>query len=260
MKLADRWFERRIVSDEITLIREPHVDELLRCNIWHVKGRDSDLLVDTGMGICSLKNEIEDLLEKPVVVVATHSHLDHMGSMHEFENRIVHQCEAEILSLPPQISLNTNDWPIEEIKGLQESGYALKNERLITALPRIGFNLHTFQTPAAVPTRLVDEGDIIDLGNRLFRVLHLPGHSPGSIGLWEKKTGTLFSGDAIYDGPLLDTLEDSSIEDYLLTMERLQKLPITVVHGGHDESFDRKRLNEITTDYLFSKNILQKTY
>ena len=75
MKLADRWFERRIVSDEITLIREPHVDELLRCNIWHVKGRDSDLLVDTGMGICSLKNEIEDLLEKPVVVVATHSHL-----------------------------------------------------------------------------------------------------------------------------------------------------------------------------------------
>ena len=254
MKLADRWFERNAISDEITLIREPHVDELLRCNIWHIKGRDNDLLVDTGMGICSLKDEIEDLLGKPVIVVATHSHLDHMGSLCEFDTRVAHCSEAELLAAPPRISLDTNDWPIEEINGLRESGYALKSERMITALPRVGFNLHTFHTPAAVPTRLVDEGDIIDLGNRCFQVLHLPGHSPGSIGLWEEKTGTLFSGDAIYDGPLLDTLEDSNIEDYLVTMERLQNLPVNVVHGGHDESFNRMRLKDIAAEYLSSRS------
>ena len=44
------------------------------------------------------------------------------------------------------------------------------------------------------------------LGDRHFEVLHLPGHSPGSIGLWERRTGILFSGDALYDGPLLDEL------------------------------------------------------
>ena len=136
---------------------------------------------------------------------------------------------------------------------MKESGYALKSERLITALPRVGFDLHSFHTPAAVPTRLVDEGDIIDLGNRHFQVPHLPDHSPGSIGLWEEKTGTLFSGDAIYNGPLLDTLEDSGIEDYLKTMERLQNLPINAVHGGHDESFDRSRLKEITAEYISSR-------
>ncbi|MFT5657889.1 MAG: glyoxylase-like metal-dependent hydrolase (beta-lactamase superfamily II) [Gammaproteobacteria bacterium] len=250
MDLADRWFDRTTISNDITLIREPHVDELLRCNIWHIKGRDCDLLVDTGMGICSLKDEIEDLLGKPVIVVATHSHLDHMGSMYEFDTRVIHHCEADILAFPPQISLDINDWPIQEIKGLQESGYALKNERLITALPRVGFDLHSFHTPAAVPTRLVDEGDVIDLGNRHFQVLHLPGHSPGSIGLWEEKTGTLFSGDAIYDGPLLDTGGDSNIEDYLKTMDRLQNLPVNAVHGGHDESFDRSRLKQITAEYI----------
>ena len=251
MKLADRWFDRTKISDDVTLIREPHVDELLRCNIWHIKGRDHDLLIDTGMGICSLKDEIKDLLGKPVIVVATHSHLDHMGSMYEFRypsDSFI--ASANILAAPPQLGLDMNDWPAEEITGLQESGYALENEYMITALPRAGFDLHSFHTPAAVPTRLVDEGDVIDLGNRHFQVLHLPGHSPGSIGLWEEKTGTLFSGDAIYDGPLLDTLEDSDIGDYLKTMERLRELPVSVVHGGHDDCFDRRRLKEITAEYL----------
>ena len=250
MKLADRWFERKTISDEITLIREPHVDELLRCNIWHIKGRDNDLLVDTGMGICCLKDEIEDLLGKPVIVVATHSHSDHVGSLHEFDTRVAHHCEAASLATPSRISLDTNDWPTEVINGFRESGYALKNERWITALPRVGFDIHTFRTPSAIPTRLVDEGDIIDLGDRSFQVFHLPGHSPGSIGLWEENTGTLFSGDAIYDGPLLDTLADSSIEQYLITMERLHNLPVIVVHGGHDDSFDRARLKEITAEYI----------
>ena len=52
---------------------------------------------------------------------------------------------------------------------------------------------------------------MVDIGNRHFEVLHLPGHSPGSIGLWEEASGTLFSGDAVYDGPLLDELPTSNI-------------------------------------------------
>ncbi len=54
MRLADRWFERTRIDDDITLLWEPHVDRLGRCNIWHVRGRDRDLLVDSGMGISSL--------------------------------------------------------------------------------------------------------------------------------------------------------------------------------------------------------------
>ena len=48
LPIADRWFERRTVSPGLTLLTEPHVDPFLRCNIWHVRGRDRDLVIDTG--------------------------------------------------------------------------------------------------------------------------------------------------------------------------------------------------------------------
>ena len=94
---------------------------------------------------------------------------------------------------------------------------------------------------------------MVDLGDRAFEVLHLPGHSPGSIGLWEAATGVLFSGDAVYDGPLLDELDGSDIEAYLATMDRLRQLPVTVVHGGHEPSFGRERLVEICERYLAAR-------
>jgi glyoxylase-like metal-dependent hydrolase (beta-lactamase superfamily II) len=78
----------------------------------------------------------------------------------------------------------------------------------------------------------------------------LPGHSPGSIGLWDAAGGVLFSGDAVYDGPLLDELDGSDIESYVATMRRLRDLPVTVVHGGHEPSFGRERLVEICDGYL----------
>ena len=68
--------------------------------------------------------------------------------------------------------------------------------------------------------------------------------------LWEAATGTLFSGDAIYDGPLLYVFGDSNIDDYIRTLERLRELPVTVVHGGHDPSFGRERMIEICDTYL----------
>ena len=253
MKIADRWFERRTVDDRITLLWEPYVDPLLRCNIWHVRGRDHDLLVDTGMGICSLKDELRDLLGKPVIALTTHSHLDHVGSLYEFDIQVVHRCEAELASAPPAISLHAGDWPAEFVTSLTDAGYAIKSEELVNAYPYAAFDPRTFRTPAAAPTWLVDEGSEIDLGDRCFEVLHLPGHSPGSIGLWERASGTLFSGDAIYDGPLLDDLPGADIGDYIETMQRLRELPVSVVHAGHDPSFGRARLRELADAYIDSR-------
>ena len=96
----------------------------------------------------------------------------------------------------------------------------------------------------APANRIVDEGDVIDNGDRHFEVLHLPGHSPGSIDLCEEASATLFSGDAIYDGPLPDALPGSDIPAYVGTMPRLRELPVNVVHASHDPSFGRDRLRQ----------------
>ncbi len=248
--VAERWFDRRKIDDDITLLWEPHVVELMRCNIWHVRGTQRDLLVDTGMGVASLSVEISDIVDKPVVAVATHGHDDHIGSHHEFDEVLVHPAEERSLTSPPLASLDpVVAWGREEVESLERAGYEFTSPYFVTALP-VGVTLETFRQQPARVSRLIDDGDVVDLGDRQFEVLHLPGHSPGSIGLWEAATGTLFSGDAIYDGPLLDELHDSDITDYCATMERLLDLPVVVVHGGHDPSFGRDKLRKIARSYL----------
>ena len=101
LPIANRWFEIRRVSDDITLLWEPHIVPLMRCNIWHVRGRDRDLMIDTGMGVASLSDAVRHLLDKKVTAVATHTHTDHVGSHHEFEHTLVHDTVAAIASCPP---------------------------------------------------------------------------------------------------------------------------------------------------------------
>ncbi len=250
LQIADRWFAFERVSDDITRIWEPHAIRLMQCNIWHVRGRDRDLLIDTGFGVASLQDAARHLFDKPLSAVATHAHLDHVGSLHEFGDRIVHRAEADdIAAASGNFSLQRADHPADFIASIERAGYEV-GPTFITALPHADFKLREFTRRAAPATRTVGEGDVIDLGNRVFEVLHLPGHSPGSIGLWEAATGTLFSGDAIYDGPLLDELPGSDIAVYRQTMRRLLRLPAEVVHAGHDPSFDGRRLRALARAYL----------
>src|SRR3954471_10626797 len=250
LPIADRWFERKTIDDSITLLWEPHVIPLMRCNIWHLSGRDRDLVVDTGMGFTSLSDAIADLVDKDVTAVATHGHDDHIGGHHEFADVRVHPREAALLLAPPISSLVPREaWGDDVVDALEAAGYPMPEPYFVTALPP-GMATDSFSQQPVARARYIDEGDEIDLGDRCFQVIHLPGHSPGSIGLWEPSTGTLFSGDAIYDGPLLDELPESSIEDYCTTMDRLMALPVTVVHAGHDPSFGRERLQELARRYL----------
>ncbi len=259
LPVAEQWFIRRKLDDYITLITEPHVHPFLRCNIWHVRGRDRDLLIDTGMGIADLASAASDLFEKQLSVVLTHAHVDHAGGAFEFDHCCIHAAEVEhACAAEDQMSLVACLQP-PEIREMMEADGPL-GEFLITASPYDGFDPAAYRLrPTAEPT-LVEEGDVIDLGDREFEILHLPGHSPGSIGLWEKRTGTLFSGDAVYDGNLLDELPGSDQEKYRATMQRLLELPVTVVHGGHCGSFGRDRLREIATAYLAGRKFGSATH
>ncbi|MEQ1756197.1 MAG: MBL fold metallo-hydrolase [Micropepsaceae bacterium] len=250
IQIASSWFERRTIDDGITLLWEPHVTPLLRCNIWHVRGRERDLLVDTGLGVASLQDAARDLFDKPLAAIATHAHMDHTGGMHEFEMRYIHAAEVEAMAsavnhLPLDVS--TYDAPTKDWFAAQ--GYDISGG-FLTAIPHRGFDMSSHRLAPAGATLILHEGDIIDTGDRAFEVLHLPGHSPGSIGLWEKKTRTLFSGDAIYDGPLLDEIPGADVGVYIQTMKRLRDLPIDTVHAGHDPSFGRARMIELVDAYV----------
>jgi glyoxylase-like metal-dependent hydrolase (beta-lactamase superfamily II) len=251
LRVADRWFERREVEDGLLLVTEPHVDPFLRANVWLVRGRNRDVLVDSGLGLASLRQALADLLDRPLTAVATHRHYDHVGGLHEFDEVVVHRADAAAVAAADGFaSLLLRDYPAEELVATQEAGIALP-EVLIDALPHEGYDPAAYRVHPAVPTRVVDEGDVVSTGDRELEVLHLPGHTPGSIGLWEAETRTLFSGDCIYSsGQLLDELPESNVADYVQSVCRLRDLPVRAVHGGHDPSFGRGRLLELVDEYL----------
>lgn len=127
-------------------------------------------------------------------------------------------------------------------------------DEIFTALPPAPYASALYQVKAAPATRLLWDGDVVDLGDRHFEVIHTPGHSPGGIALWEAATGVLFSGDIVYDGPLIEDTYHSDAADYVRSMKRLYDLPVRVVHGGHFASYGRERHREIIGNWLREKD------
>jgi glyoxylase-like metal-dependent hydrolase (beta-lactamase superfamily II) len=248
---AGDWFARRRVDDRIWHLTERYVHSFLRCNIWFVGGRDRALLVDSGLGIVSLAEAAADLFDRPLAAVATHHHFDHVGAFHEFAHRYAHPSAQAFLARAPVGvgGLSRRAFPPEAWQYFQDAGYVLDDE-LLTALPHAGYDVDSYAIAPCAANNTLVEGDVIDLGDVAYEVLHLPGHSPDSIGLLDRAGGVLFSGDAVYDGPLLDGFYDGYAEEYVTTMERLRELPVEVVHGGHETSFGRERLVELCDAYL----------
>ncbi len=230
---ARDWYETIRMADGVTLIHEPWIKPFFRCNMWHVRGRDRDLLFDTGLGHFSLSTHVALVSERALVCVASHTHFDHIGCHHEFADRMVHGAEAHILADPRP------DWTLAETYATDE---------MFDRLPE-GWDAARYRIPPAPGARELAHGDVVDLGDRAFEVVHTPGHSPGGIGLFERATGIFLSGDIVYDGPLIDDAYHSDREIYAATMERLRSLPVSVVHGGHFPSFGPTRFRQIIDEY-----------
>lgn len=243
MQVADRWYATELFDDGVTLISEQHVDPGVACNIWHIAGRDRDVLIDSGLGVVPLSGTVAELTDRPVLAVASHTHFDHVGSLHEFDERLCHRAEAHILTTP-----NPQNTVWSAFRAM------VPPEDSVTALPFTGFSFDDYKIRPAPPTQLIDEGDELDLGDRLLKVFHLPGHSPGSVALYEEATRTLFTGDVLYDGELLDSLYHSDADVYEETLARLREIPADTFHCGHHPSFGRARMHELIDAYLASRS------
>jgi glyoxylase-like metal-dependent hydrolase (beta-lactamase superfamily II) len=230
------WYAIETISPGIRRITEPNVHSFFSANMFHVAGRDADLVIDFGMGLASLRDALALDPTKPVIAFATHAHVDHVGSLHEFDMRLGHAAEAEgFATMPDEITL------AHLFRSLPDP---------VLRLPTPEWSAASYRLRPAPLTRLIGEGDLVDLGDRLFRVLHLPGHSPGGLALLDERDGTFFSGDAIYDGGLVDDLPGCDRIAYRGTMARLAGLDVAVAHGGHGDALSRERMQAIARTYL----------
>jgi len=236
--VCEQWFSTQKINDGLYLISEPHYYWWNRANLWLIKGRNQDLLIDTGLGVSSLRHHIASLIDKPLLAIASHIHFDHAGGMHEFEHRAIHAAEADALRAG------------DDYEALCSLAQGCVLEEHFDLLPHPEFTVEQYTLRGAEPTQILQEGDVLDLGDRAFEVLHLPGHSPGCIGLYDPQCNEFFSGDVIYDGDLLDELHCSHIPTYIASYERLQNLPIQTVYPGHYQIFGKDRYQQIIVEYL----------
>lgn len=252
--IAEGWFTVETLSEGVMCITEPHVHVLERANMFLIEGSERDVIFDTGMGVVPLKPFLDSIRQNPekdIICISSHTHIDHIGGAHEFETRLVHAAEADEMAKPSGMTtLFCEDIPESLRKTFLDAGYPPLDELMISAFPFEGYNPTDYRLHGAPATGLLEEGDTVDLGDIAFQVLHLPGHSPGGIALYNQVAGVLFAADAIYDGPLIFEGPGMSVPDYIQTFEKLRQLDVSIVHGGHDPSFNQQHMHSIIDKYM----------
>ncbi len=214
------WFELREIHPGVWSLSEPgHLEEVIS---YLVLGRDRAVLLDTGMGIGDLSAAIARLTRLPVLVVNTHADYHHCGDNHRF---------AEVAAHPAELPRLRQGWTREEV------AQALLRHKIWRPLPP-GFDPDAYHVPASPVTRPLADGEVLDLGTRRLRVLHTPGHTPGSICLLDEHTGIFFTGDTLCPSSILGVGEGADSEQLLRTLERLGGMApeVTRVCPGHHQT------------------------
>ena len=188
-----------------------------------VEGDERAALIDAGLGIGDLRTATADVTDLPVEVLLTHSHYDHVGSAHLFDDVAI--TEGDDGALAAELSA--------EMKAYAD----LIPGRCSRPIPP-GFSWDRYRIVPTMPTRVLRDGDIVDLGGRQLEVVHTPGHSPGSACFLDSKTGCLFTGDTVYQGALNIQLERSDPAMYSMSMKRLVELvpDVSTIFPAHLET------------------------
>ncbi len=182
------------------------------------------IIIDPGCYHLYEKEEFVDFIKarnlKPAFLLNTHCHLDHV-----FSNSLV-------------------------IEHFQIPFYCHKSEELILLeAPMVADRYGLFCAESPAPTRFIEAGESIQLGNEKLVVLFTPGHSPGSISFYNAEQGFVISGDVLFKQSIGRTdLPGGDLNILLQSIKyELFSLPDdTIVYSGHGPATtigEEKRLN-----------------
>lgn len=204
------------------------INEFDGTNCYLVTGSDHALLIDCGTGFCDIRSAVENVTNLPVVLVATHGHVDHIGGAGQFEEMYIHRADTALInriqkSVPARRIFTAGN------EAVKRNGFGAKNVKK-----------DEYKTKW-IP---IDGGHVFDLGNKEIIAVHTPGHTKGSIALVDKKDRAVFSGDNVCDALWLHLPGRTSVEEWLPSAEwLLEASRENKVYWGH-------RVPMLTSEYI----------
>lgn len=207
------------IADHTYRIENSFFDQM-----YCVVGNEKAVLIDTGTGQRGLREVISSITNLSVFVINTHGHIDHIGTDDEFDICCLQKEDWDVAE-----EHYSGSYPASIIPGLiKELGLDLNEKEQQDILRRK-------EKKSFTP---IEDGNIISLGNRELEVIHLPGHTKGSIGLLETKTGLLFIGDSICSARVMLSFPYSTnISKYRNSLQNLEerKSDIKSIFAGHPQ-------------------------
>lgn len=214
LQRMDKWFTIEKIDNKTFSISEYRHWE--NVHSYLLLGKEKALLIDTGLGVSNIKNEIDEITTLPIIVATTHVHWDHIGGHKYFDNIAVHKLEKDWLIKFPL--------PLAVVKDnlLKESCDFPKD-----------FNIDKYEIYSKKPAIILNDNDVIDLGNRKIKAIHTPGHSPGHLCFYDIENKYLFTGDLIYCGKLDAYYPTTNPIDFKNSIGKIRKLDINKVLPAH---------------------------
>ena len=216
--VSDPWFEVYKVAPQVFAIYEPHQSE--ETIGYLIVGTKQALLFDTGMGIADIRALVRRLTSRPIVVLNSHTHDDHVGGNWQFD--FIYGMD--------------NDFTRTNAKGSREDAQAeIAPGEICGDLPK-NFNPKTYATKPWRISRFVHDGFKINLGGRTLEIVATPGHTPDAICLLDRANGLLFTGDTYYPAPIWLFRPETDLDAYVASVKRIAALApqLHLVLGAHN--------------------------
>lgn len=182
-----------------------------------VIGETKALLLDTCYGIGNLKEEVENITSKPLIVVNSHGHMDHSCGNYQFSEVYIH---------PYDINLANKHNSFERRKQNLLSAKAQK------ILP-IDFDEEAYLSQNAGNLKPLEIGQIFDLGNLKCEVLPLYGHTQGSIALYIASKKLMLVSDGTCPFVWLFLKESTTVTEYITNLKNILKYDFDNFLVGH---------------------------
>lgn len=221
-KSRRRLFCVEALGEGITRIRD-----VMDVGMYLVEGSEKAALIDTGIGIGEVRSLIHLLTDRPVEVYLTHAHVDHGGGMYAFEHAFVPEADRALLEwhTKPQLRLD----------------FASVYDPLLREVTDILDHMPYRERMNGTAVETILPGERIELGGRTLETVDLRGHTAGSVGFFDSRTGSLFAGDGCNNSTFLFLRESLSVREYrkmllALSKEWMPKVKrILICHGQTQE-------------------------